>query len=235
LKRIVDVLRKENVRATFFMEGRTAEVLAEMMDLPSLLAGQEIAAHGYDHEDFAGKDTGIPLGKEQTEGALDKCGRALDGIFGPGRRGFRAPYMRSTPELKMALAERQYLYESSDYMDLREGRIRPYLGADGMVQVPVAMGRDANGKKIFGYLWPLHEGKRPVEDYLQLLDSFEDGLLVLGTHSWHLVECFATGKLDGDACGRNEDDIRRIIRHAKSSGLEFTTIRGHLASRKGGC
>ena len=143
--------------------------------------------------------------------------------------------MRSTPWLGAALAERMYLYESSEYMELRQGRIRPYPGTNGLVQVPVAVGRDAQGKKIFGYLWPLHEGQRPLEDYLALMDSFEDGLLVLATHSWHLVECFASGRLEEEACRRSQEDLRTMIDHAKASGMEFTTVRGHLASERGGC
>lgn len=234
LKRMIEVLRSEGVRGTFFLEGRTAEVLAERMDLASLLAGQEVAAHGYEHEDFTGEESGLPMDKESTNEALDRCGKALDNLFKPGRRGFRAPYMRASPLLKAALAERRYLYESSTYLELKDGSVRPYLSSDGMVQVPVAVGRDAKGKKIFGYLWPLHEGKRPVDDYLALLDSFDDGLLVLATHSWHMVERFSSGRLEEEACARGEEDIRTIISHAKRAGMEFSTIRGYLASRKEG-
>lgn len=235
LRALLALMRTEGVRGTFFMEGRTTEVLADRIDLPTLMAGQEVAAHGYDHEDFIGQDSGLPLDAESTRMALDSCAKALEHTFGPCRRGFRAPYMRSTPFLKEELAKRAYLYESSEYMELKDGSIRPYRDSNGVMQVPVAVGRDANGKKIFGYLWPLHEGKRPVNDYLALLDSFEDGLLVLATHSWHMVECFSSGKLDEEACARSTEDLRAIIEHAKSSGMEFTTIRGHLASRKGGC
>jgi peptidoglycan/xylan/chitin deacetylase (PgdA/CDA1 family) len=235
LQGIIAILRAEQVRGTFFMEGRTAEELVSRVDLHSLMAGQEIAAHGYDHEDFTGQDSGVPLDESATKAAMDRCDHALSGVFGPGRRGFRAPYMRSTNLLKDELRHRAYLYESSDYTEMRQGMVRPYIGGNGMMQVPVAVGRDASGKKIYGYLWPLHEGKRPVEDYLALLDSFDDGLLVLATHSWHMVECFSSGRLDEEACRRGAEDVRTIIRHAKSSGMEFTTIRGYLASRKGGC
>jgi peptidoglycan/xylan/chitin deacetylase (PgdA/CDA1 family) len=234
LREIVGILRGEHMRGTFFMEGRTAEALALMMDLPSLMAGQEIAAHGYDHEDFAGKESGLPMDEAATREAMDRCGQALDRIFGGGRRGFRAPYMRSTAHLGDELRRRHYLYDSSGYMEMRQGVVRPYADRDGLMKVPVAIGRDARDARIYGYLWPLHEGKRPVEDYIALLDSFEEGLLVLATHSWHLVECLASGRLDEDACRRGAEDLRRIIAHARTSGMEFVTVRGHLAMREEG-
>ncbi|OPX64954.1 MAG: Polysaccharide deacetylase [Methanomassiliicoccales archaeon PtaB.Bin215] len=228
LQMITGLLEEMGVRGTFFWEGRTAEVLSERMDVRDLMRHQEVALHGYDHEDFTGKETGIVLDRESTGAILDKGKAALDQVFGKGERGFRAPYQRVTDVLLDELRERNFLYDSSDTVELVNGKVRPYRNKNGLPEVPVCWSRDGRGKKIVSYLWPYHEGKRPITDYFDLVDGFRDGLLVIATHSWHPVESFCSGLRTKEDAERDMADLRRLLENIERSGCELTSIADHL-------
>ena len=186
--------------------------------LGDIMRHHEVALHGYDHEDFAGKETGIPLDLESTRAILDKGTAALDGAFGKGRRGFRAPYQRITQVLLDELRERDFLYDSSDTAEMEGGKVRTYRLPNGLPEAPVC-GPDHRNKKIVSYLWPYHEGKRPISDYAELVDGFHDGLLGIATHSWHPVGAIAP------ACGPG-----RAEKGWRKSG-HCWTMRGKLGMR----
>ncbi len=228
LERISHLLDEMGVKGTFFWEGRTAEVLSEGMDLVGLMRGHEIALHGYDHEDFAGKETGLPLDLESTKNVLDKGTAALDRVFGKGARGFRAPYQRVTEVLLDELQARNFLYDSSDTVELVDGKVRPYRNKNGLPEIPVIWSRDGRGKKIVSYLWPYHEGKRQISDYLDLVDGFQDGLLVIATHSWHPVESYCSGLRTKEDANREMADLRTLLEHIERSGGELVSIADHL-------
>ena len=82
--RVLDLLKRHDVRATFFCPGYTAErypdVLRRVRD-----EGHEIAHHGYLHEAMAG------MSREQEASVLDRGLEALDRIAGVRPVGYRAP------------------------------------------------------------------------------------------------------------------------------------------------
>ncbi|MEI2810560.1 MAG: polysaccharide deacetylase [Nocardioides sp.] len=104
--RILDVLDRRGVGATFFVPGYTAERYPGVVrDI--VAAGHEIAHHGYLHESLEGVDP-------ETEASyLDRGLEALEDVAGVRPVGYRAPMWEptwATPEL---LAERGFLYDSS--------------------------------------------------------------------------------------------------------------------------
>lgn len=230
LELIAGLMKEIGIRGTFFWEGRTAEVLSEKMDLKGMMHGHEVALHGYDHEDFAGKETGLPLDLESTKAILDKGTAALDRAFGKGVRGFRAPYQRVTDILLDELRVRNFIYDSSDTVELVDGKVRPYRNRNGLPEMPVSWSRDGRGKKIVSYLWPYHEGKRPIADYLDLVDGFQDGLLVIATHSWHPVESYCSGLRTDEDVEQGMADLRTLLEHIERSGCELVSIAEHLRS-----
>lgn len=230
LELMAGLLEEMGVKGTFFWEGRTAEVLSERIDLKGLMRGQEVALHGYDHEDFAGKETGIPLGLESTKAILDKGTAALDRVFGKDARGFRAPYQRVTDDLLDELRARNCLYDSSDTVELVDGKVRPYRNRNGLPEIPVCWSRDGRGKRIVSYLWPYHEGKRSISDYLDLVNGFQDGLLVMATHSWHPVESYCSGLRTKEHAEQGMADLRTLLEHIERSGCELVSIADHLRS-----
>lgn len=87
LRLITDLLDDINIKATFFVEGRTAESID-----CSYIYGHTIGLHGYDHEDLLGKYTGIKLDAARITKILEKGTIAVtDRISHP--KCFRAPYM----------------------------------------------------------------------------------------------------------------------------------------------
>ena len=234
LELIVATLNDLGIRGTFFLEATTALEIDKMAGLRQLLEGHEIACHAYDHEDLTGTETGVRMDREDIDDILERSIGVLDSLFGNERRGFRAPYLHSNDDVMDSLKERAFLYDSSVVEEIREGSIGPYVSRNGLPEVPIASSRDEQGKKIVGYLWPLHEGKRPIADYLRMVDGFKDGLLVLSTHSWHPVENFCKGQQCEVDVQKGMDDLRELLSRSQESGVEFVTVAEHISRSMGG-
>jgi peptidoglycan/xylan/chitin deacetylase (PgdA/CDA1 family) len=135
--RVLDLLKRRDVRATFFCPGYTAErypdVLRRVRD-----EGHEIAHHGYLHEAMAG------MTPEQEAAVLDRGLEALDRVAGVRPVGYRAPMWETTYATAGLLLDRGFRYDSS-LMDadlpyaLAE---RPGDGARSIVEIPVSWALD---------------------------------------------------------------------------------------------
>ncbi|WP_019506499.1 polysaccharide deacetylase [Pleurocapsa sp. PCC 7319] len=104
--RILDMLKKQSVQATFFVPGYTAELYPDLVKRISD-EGHEIGVHGYLHE----KVSSLDLIQEET--ALVKTCDILEKITGTRPIGYRAPLWDvndRTPEL---LASHGMVYDSS--------------------------------------------------------------------------------------------------------------------------
>ncbi|MFA5312661.1 MAG: polysaccharide deacetylase family protein [Methanomassiliicoccales archaeon] len=229
LEAIVDVLNSLGVNGTFFFEARTALEISKDVDLPSLMKGHEVACHGYDHEDLTGHRSGVPLDRGQIIDVLDRSAAVLSEMFGTSRLGFRAPYQACDESIETILFEKDFIYDSSKVRSLQDGPIWPYRTASGIIEVPVASGIDPRGKKIVGYLWPMHEGKRTIDDYVHLMERSEDGLFVIATHTWHMMENFSSGIYTNEEARRQKDLLRELLSKGLDMGFEMVRIADHLA------
>ena len=154
MPRILDLLERREVRATFFCPGFTArrypDLLRRVRD-----AGHEIAHHGYLHESVAG------MTPEQEAAMLDRGLEALEKVTGRRPIGYRAPMWEATYSTAGLLLDRGFLYDSS-LMDcempyeLAEG---PEEDARSLVEIPVH--------------WALDDW----EQYAYLPDVFGSGLI----------------------------------------------------------
>lgn len=104
--RILELLRRHDLRATFFCPGYTAE------RYPDLLRrvrddGHEIAHHGYLHEDVTG------MSAAQEAAVIDRGLEALDTVLGQRPVGYRAPMWETTYNTAGLLLDRGFLYDSS--------------------------------------------------------------------------------------------------------------------------
>lgn len=228
LERLVGMLRELGVSATFFWEGRAAEVLSSELDLPGLMRGHEVAAHGYEHEDLTGESTGIRPSGEWLDAIIGRSLAAAESALGVRPEGFRCPYQHIDGTVARVLMQRGLRYDSTLFGDVGTG-IRPYRLEGKLLEVPLAQCRDAAGRRLQSYLWPMHEGRRGPEDYLRLMSGHEDGLLVLADHSWHIAESLG-GERGGSRAEREVGNVRKVLEEAMDQGIELVTVSEYLRS-----
>ena len=225
LSELLEVL---GIRGTFFLEGDALRDIARHADVRALLAKHEVACHGVCHEDFTGESTGICLTGEQAGQVADVSRSVVRDIMGRIPNGFRAPYQHIDDIGLDALANVGFSYDSSKTENMIDGKIEPRKLNNGMVEVPLACGKDARGMKIVSYLWPMHEGRRTAEDYVKLAASFRSGYLVLATHSWHIAETFERGPLDSAQTASELEKTRKVLEGMLDQGIRFLAIEDYL-------
>jgi len=107
--RILDTLKRECVRATFFVVGRRVE---QAPDLLRRIAaeGHTIGTHTWSHHDL--KKVPVEIGKEEIERTIEAV-RSVTGRRGDARL-FRYPNMSQTPDLNEILTEDGQVVMSTD-------------------------------------------------------------------------------------------------------------------------
>src|SRR5215212_887389 len=136
--RLLRVLDRQAIRATFFVPGYTAErwpdVIRSIRD-----AGHEIAHHGYMHEGArSATDDGI------EERRLLRGLEALDTVAGIRPTGYRAPNWELSYGLPALLVKHGFLYDSG-LMDADHPyrlAVSPEAGATSIVELPAHWGLD---------------------------------------------------------------------------------------------
>jgi peptidoglycan/xylan/chitin deacetylase (PgdA/CDA1 family) len=133
IPRILDLLDRHQIPATFFVPGHTAHRYPDAVR-SIVAAGHEIAHHGYLHE----QPTALTLEKEIE--ALDRGLEALAEVAGVRPVGYRAPMWDLSWRTPGLLAERGFLYDSS-LMDADH----PYelaVGNGSLVEIPIQWALD---------------------------------------------------------------------------------------------
>lgn len=128
-ERILEVIEKTGIRATYFVTGKFAEAFPDLIGRMTA-SGGEIASHGYDHSYF------------ETE-HLERSARVLEKISGQEIRGFRMA--RLAPVKKEEILKAGYRYESSLNPVWLPGRynnltapLLPFREPCGLLQFPVS-------------------------------------------------------------------------------------------------
>jgi peptidoglycan/xylan/chitin deacetylase (PgdA/CDA1 family) len=157
IPRILDLLEREAIAATWFMPGHTVETwpatargIAER--------GHELACHGWYHEDFS------TISPRDQRAILERVAAAVTQASGEQPRGHRAPYWALGPETLELVEAAGFSYDSSLMADdyglyrVRHGDRHSTsgpttFGQEGsLVEVPIYWGLDD---------WPYFE---PVRD-----------------------------------------------------------------------
>lgn len=153
LPRIIDLLERESIPATWFVPGHSLETFPQNTEA-IVAGGHELACHGWFHEDFSELDAG------QQQAILDRSVEAVRRVTGASPKGFRAPYWALGRESLGLILGAGYTYDSS----LMADDYRPYrIRLDDMhsVEYGTAFGNESALVEVPVYWtlddWPLFE------------------------------------------------------------------------------
>ena len=127
--KILELLRQEDIRATFFVPGWTAEQYPHLVEA-ILTDGHEIGHHGYTH------DAPDPIDPAMVEREIDRGLAALEKVAGVRPVGYRAPDGVSSELSLRLLGERGFLYNSSYKDDFVPYRHVLSDGTRSLVELP---------------------------------------------------------------------------------------------------
>jgi peptidoglycan-N-acetylglucosamine deacetylase len=132
--RLLDLLRRYDIAATWFIPGHTLETYPEACR-KIVEAGHEIGHHGWTHVPPAN------LSREQEEAGLVRANEQIRRLTGRAARGYRSPSWDLSPHTVELLLKHEFLYDSSmmgqDYL--------PYRARQGDVielEEPAQFGRE---------------------------------------------------------------------------------------------
>jgi peptidoglycan-N-acetylglucosamine deacetylase len=115
IPRILALLEREEIASTWFVPGLTLATFPEELAAVAN-GGHEIAAHGWDHEDFATLDV------QTQRSILERSTEAIASFTGAAPAGIRLPYWSPGAETLGLLDEMGFAYDSS----LMGGDFQPY-------------------------------------------------------------------------------------------------------------
>ena len=105
-ERILALLKRHDIRATWFIPGHTIETYPEM-SVRVAVAGHEIGHHGWTHM------TPVTMSRDEEEAGLQRGTDAIVELCGQKPRGYRSPAWDLSENTVELLVSRGFLYESS--------------------------------------------------------------------------------------------------------------------------
>ncbi len=131
LPRIVRLLDREGIPASFFFPAWSLKLAPEQADVIQASGMHEIAVHGWIHESNSGLDGAT------EERLLRQAIDALEEITGERPVGYRAPSWNFSPNTLRIVRELGFLYESSLMADDRPYELLQNGEPTGVVELPV--------------------------------------------------------------------------------------------------
>ncbi len=236
LKALSSILEETGIKATFFIEARALQhINAQEEALVSIITRNEIGCHGLDHEDLAGKYTGISISPPRQLALIKKATEIISKITRSKPTGFRAPYLSTTPNLGEILRTLNYRYDSSIYLESFKPP-HPYPLGCKVYEIPLPL-YPLGERKASLYTWTLHEGKRSIDEFKQILDVYlandDGGLLVISTHTWHLAYRISSNlKLSPQQVQENVSLLYSLITYLEDKGSTLLPIGEYLKKDK---
>ena len=170
-RKILNLLRKENVKATFFVLGEIAQWYPDLV-IEISRQGHEIACHGMYHRDLT-----LTSAQEFSK-ELVQARKILEELTGRPVIGFRAPNLVITQWLPKVLIEQGFVYDSSvcpareiqgKYKGQSQAPLNPYRvaknslclkGKANLIEIPIPTfpllklpGAVSIASRIFGWTW----------------------------------------------------------------------------------
>jgi peptidoglycan/xylan/chitin deacetylase (PgdA/CDA1 family) len=218
VRRILDILKANGVKATFFCTGNFAEQAPEVMQC-IVDEGHEVACHGVDH--WQPKETDFAQSKDIVER-----------IIGQQVYGYRQP--RMFPVVESEIQRVGYLYNSSlnpafipgRYMHLTAPRI--WFVKDGVMQIPASV----TPWLRFPLFWlSLHNLPQWLYHLLVRRVLNHDGYFVTYFHPWEFYDLKDHSEFKMPKIIRNHSGLQmverldRLIKMLKGHQHEFITYK----------
>ena len=213
---ILDVLKANDVRATFFCTANFAERAPDVMER-IISEGHEVACHGVDH--FEPKETDFEVSKEIVERVCDLT-----------VTGYRQP--RMFPVLDSEIKRVGYKYNSSLNPAFIPGRYmnldtpRTWFFKDGVMQIPASV----TPLVRFPLFWlSLHNLPEFMYHWLVRRVLKKDGYFVTYFHPWEFYELkehpeFKMPFIIKNHSGRQmAERLDRLVKMLKKHNHEFIT------------
>ncbi len=224
--RILRLLEREAIPATFFVTGHTAETYPTQTRAIAE-AGHEIGHHGYLHENP------IDLSPEDEERVLLRGLAALDAVTGVRPTGYRSPSWDNSPNTIDLLLKHGFRYESS----LMADDFTPYWARTGDaidLEGPYRFGQTVDLVEL-PVSWLLDDF--PHFEYIRLPNRVSPGLSAASKveEIWRDEFDFMVRDVPGgvftltmhpQVIGRGHRVLmlERLIAHFRESGAQFTTL-----------
>ena len=181
LPRVVDLLDREEIPATFFFPAWSLKLAPEQASVIQASGRHEIAVHGWIHE----RNTQLDAATERR--LLVQAMDAIEEIAGVRPVGYRAPSWNFSPATLNIVRDLGFLYESSLMADDRPYELLADGEPTGLVELPVEWILD--DAPLFS---PLGNRYSAPRDVMQVwIDEFEgaweEGTMMLLTMHPHIV------------------------------------------------
>ena len=127
--KILELLREEDLRATFFVPGWVAEHRTERAEA-IVAAGHEVGHHGYLH---------LWIDPDDPDGEVEEFERGIEALhrhLGVTPQGYRSPAGETSENILRLLADNGLVYDSSLMDDVFPYRHRLDTGAPGPIELP---------------------------------------------------------------------------------------------------
>ena len=224
--RILDLLARYNIRASFFIPGVVIGTYPKICE-QIVKAGHEIGHHGWTHV------TPASLSKAQEQEALEKGNRAIRKLTGKLARGYRSPAWDLSAHTVELLLKHKFLYDSSmmgddytPYFCRRGDRVdkngpMKFGRPTSLVQMPISWSLDDYPHFEFlrtsEFVLPgLQNGSGVLENWI------DDFLYMKKTESWGVLTYTFHPYVIGR--GHRMLVLERLIERLAAEGAEFRTM-----------
>lgn len=166
LERVLNVLKKYRIKATFFTPGRVAELYADEMKVIHK-EGHELAVSSYENENMA------LFSSEEQEESIQKSIEAIKKSCGSTPRGFRAPVGELTLETLRAAQKLGMKYSSNLSDDDRPYRKEIGTGTP-LLEIPIHWALYDLPYFAFNYKPAFPKGQGRIANYTGVLNNWKD-------------------------------------------------------------
>jgi peptidoglycan/xylan/chitin deacetylase (PgdA/CDA1 family) len=228
IPRLVALLRRYDIKATFFTPGHTIDSTPEAV-MPYVEAGHELAHHGWTHR------LPVTLSREEEEEEIVRGNSSIKRLSGQTARGYRSPAWDLSPHSIELLLKHGIQYDSSlmghdyDCYYARQGDVaelkKPFVRGreTRLIEMPISWSLDdyphfehmryPNGSIQAGLMNANNVLENFVDDFTYMAEVCPDFGILTYTFHPHVI-----GR------GHRMMMLERLIKKVAAAGAEFMTM-----------